>query len=204
MPRHADFEPAPRLELRDEPQRQAFLHPLRAKILGELVREARTISQIAKGLGVHPANLTHHFRKLEATRLIRRVEDRDIGRVVERYYRASARRFDLVSLDGDVEGANHKILSFLRDDLNERLATLKGDDSESLLGVLQVARVDAPQFQNFARELEALVKRFESADRDSGRTYALNLSLYPHDGDHSHVGRLEIRKPVRSIRKAAR
>lgn len=95
--------------------RKAFLHPLRSKVLGMLTSQPMTITQVAKELEVHPANLTHHFRKLQEAGLIKIHEERDIGRVVERYYIAKARTFEIHQ---ETRGANSKVLSFLKNDLS--------------------------------------------------------------------------------------
>ncbi len=179
--------------LSTEKQLKAYLHPLRMKILGFLARAARTISQVASELQVHPANLTHHFKILEKTGLIQMVEARDIGRVVEKYYRAVAENFDIRPLGG-VSGANAKVLSFLRNDLNSALSSLKGDDSETLIGLVKQAKISKGQCKEFAEKLVALVDEFERANVETGTAHTLNLSLYPFQKDYGPLQRIEIRK----------
>lgn len=57
-------------QLHNKEQANAYLHPVRMRTLQLLVTEAMTISQVAEKLNVHPANLTHHFRKLSLDGLI--------------------------------------------------------------------------------------------------------------------------------------
>src|SRR5215467_12416779 len=102
------------LQIATPKQERAYFHPMRMKILNFLTCEALTISQTAGRLRVHPANITHHFRILERARLIRLVEKRDIGRVVEKYYAAVAQEFEIVPPTGTVDDVNRKILTFLR------------------------------------------------------------------------------------------
>ncbi len=68
-----------------------------------LAQRPLTITNVAKELDVHPANLTHHFRKLQDAGLIKIHEERDIGKVIERYYLATARS---VEIEQEVDGAN--------------------------------------------------------------------------------------------------
>src|SRR5262249_52985061 len=89
-------------EISTPAQQRAYFHPLRLRILNFLVRERLTVSQTAARLRVHPANITHHFRILRGAALIRLVEERDIGRVVEKYYAAVAEVFDVRPQAGSV------------------------------------------------------------------------------------------------------
>ena len=59
------------IELEDNEQIKAYVHPTRITILNLLGKEKRTVSAVAKKLGIHPANITHHFKLLEKTGLIR-------------------------------------------------------------------------------------------------------------------------------------
>src|SRR5215470_16254095 len=85
----------PAFEITTPKQQKAYFHPVRMKILNFLTRERLTVSQAAERLRVHPANITHHFRILKGAGLIRLVEKRDVGRVVEKYYEAVAVVFDV-------------------------------------------------------------------------------------------------------------
>ncbi|WP_413288064.1 helix-turn-helix domain-containing protein [Bdellovibrio sp. HCB337] len=172
-------------------QRKAFLHPLRSKILGMLAQQPLTITKVAQELKVHPANLTHHFRKLQDAGLIVVHEERDIGKVIERYYVAVARAFEIQQ---EANGANAKVLSFLKNDLAASIPNIKTDDSEKVLGLIQRARLDEDTFNEFAKELQALVKKFAEKSKDEGDTYALNLSLYPHSVDYGPLKKIHITK----------
>jgi DNA-binding transcriptional ArsR family regulator len=89
------FEPLPILTISGPAETRAFLHPLRFRILRMLIGEALTVSAVARRLAVHPANLTHHFRLLSQSGLIRGLEERPAGRGAGRLYRAAALRFTL-------------------------------------------------------------------------------------------------------------
>jgi len=182
-------------------QQKAYFHPVRMRIFNFLVTHRLTVSQTAERLGVHPANITHHFRVLQHAGLIHLVEERDIGRVVEKYYEAVARVFDVRPFAGVIEHVGQKVLSVLRDDLTGNIARLKGDDADALIGQLWSTRIDRRTFDSFAARLQVLIKEFEAASTEQGELYALNLSLYPQRLDygplrHYELNRMPTAKPA--------
>ncbi len=174
-----------------EKEKKAFLHPLRSEILQILSQEQMTISQIAKLRNVHPANLTHHFKKLESAGLIFLAEERDIGRVVEKYYLATAKSF---SIEQEVDGAGAKVLDFLRNDLEQNMKRLKQNDSDNLIGLIKLSRIKDSDFTIFSQKLNDLIEEFSSVDCDEGETYGLNVSLYPHRFDYGLLKSINIKK----------
>lgn len=173
--------------LENEAQAKAYLHPVRVRILGFVGPRSMTISQVAVRLGVHPANLTHHFKKLVSARLIRLVEERDTGRVVEKYYRAVALRFELRD-DGRVgHGVRQRALRVLLRDLRDAARGLP-PDARDVVCLLARARISLRTFERFSGRLEDLVADFRASatrDRKRGRAcqaFTLNLSFYPRPG----------------------
>lgn len=164
---------------------EAYLHRTRMAILECLRPAPATTSQVAARLGVHPANLTRHFRILEAAGLIALVEKRDTGRNLEKYYAAAADAFDVVPGPGAL-GAGHRIeLAFLHSDLSVALASLPQDDPRSVTAALATARIRPEEFAGFASRLMALIEAFKEADSDGGEGYHLSVSLYPGSPPHS-------------------
>lgn len=172
------------LRLSDEAQVKAYLHPVRVRILQMLAHRPMTQSQVAAVVGVHPANLTHHFKKLRTTQLIELVEERDLGRVVEKYYRARARRFEVHAADHpQLEGAAQRAVALLQDDLAASAAQLD-PDSADLICLLEHETLSPELFEQMCERLRALVEEFRERARveeAEGKPYALNLSLIPQD-----------------------
>lgn len=184
-------EPAEVLVLHRPSQVRAYLHPVRHRMLQFLSAEPMTASQVAERLGVHPANLTHHFRALRAGRLVRLVEERDIGRVVEKYYRAVARRFEVRAASAaSAANAGAQALGLLEADLHAAAHALSADE-RALVVHLANARLPEHAFDGFARELAALVQRWRvtTAKADAGRWYSLGLALYPRAPQPSRTPR---------------
>src|SRR5262245_4848375 len=193
QPKSTDAPVPPSFEITTPKQERAYFHPVRMKILNFLTRERLTVSQVAERLRVHPANITHHFRILERARLIRLVEKRDIGRVIEKYYAAVAATFDVRPAPEAVRSVNRKTLSVLGDDLVANAKLLREDDSENLTGLIKRARIDAKRFKVFENRLQKLIDDFGATSREPGALYALNVSLYPHKVDYGPLGTYELK-----------
>jgi DNA-binding transcriptional ArsR family regulator len=168
--------PLPPARVLSEPDRvRAYVHPVRMALLTLLAAEPRTASSVARELGVHPANLTHHFKRLLAARLIRLVETRDTGRNLEKYYRAVARTFVVRPTSRRPASRSALALSVLRENLD---AALHGDGPREAVALLRTARLRPSDWTRFAARLRELVRSFGSADSASGRSCTLAVGLY--------------------------
>jgi DNA-binding transcriptional ArsR family regulator len=180
-----DITPAPSLALTGDAQIRAYVHPTRMTILALLAEEKQSVSGVARRLGVHPANLTHHFKLLEKTGLIQLVEKRDTGKNLEKYYRAVAYYFSVVP-GSAMAGKRALVLAILRDNLTAALQSLKNEPLEQeVLGLLKTVRVKPDDLLRFSEKLFILADEFTALDSESGTLcYSLNMSLYPtHAGD---------------------
>jgi DNA-binding transcriptional ArsR family regulator len=177
--------------LKDDAQIKGYIHPTRITLLEILSSEKRTISSVAKELGVHPANITHHFKLLEKTGLIRLVEKRDTGKNLEKYYRAIAYTFEVASNSSNKSAI---ALSILKNDLSAAINNLKKSDPKKSIAFLATARISADRFDHFAINLENLINEFKKADSKGGEAYTINLSLYPFEIEHpDHLSSKEVR-----------
>ncbi|MBN2534635.1 MAG: helix-turn-helix transcriptional regulator [Spirochaetales bacterium] len=176
-----DIAPKKLVKLSGNEQVKAYVHPTRITLLKMLAREKRTISSIAKELGTHPANITHHFKLLMKTGLIRLVEKRDIGRNIEKYYRAIA--YDFIPEPADKSESNKKALalSIVRNDLSVAINTVKNNDAREVVAFLQTARLKRDDVKKIIKQLKDMIKSFSNHDSGEGTAYNLNISLYPND-----------------------
>lgn len=168
------------MALAGDAQIRAYVHPTRMTILALLAEEKQSVSGVARRLGVHPANLTHHFKLLEKTGLIRLVEKRDTGKNLEKYYRAVAYQFS-VAPNASMDEKRALVLAILRDNLTAALQSLKYEAEErAVLGLLKTVRVKPDDLARFSEKLFALAEAFTALDSESGTLcYSLNMSLYP-------------------------
>ncbi len=63
--------------------------PLRLRILHPLMRQQMTVTKVGDLLGESAAKVHYHMRELERVGLVRMVETREKGGILEKYYRAS-------------------------------------------------------------------------------------------------------------------
>jgi DNA-binding transcriptional ArsR family regulator len=177
------FEPRRLCVLASGAQIKGYVHPTRILLLQLLAKEKRTISSIAKELGVHPANLTHHFKLLERSGLIHLVEKRDTGKNLEKYYRAIAYIFAVKPSGEDSLNNKALALSILKNDLAVAINSIRDTDEKKVSALLATARINADEVGKFIVKLEKLIKDFKAHDTKTGVAYNINLSLYPNDVD---------------------
>ncbi len=174
-----DIEPSSTQTLTTDEQIRAYVNPTRMTILALLAQEKGSVSGIARQLGVHPANLTHHFKLLEKNSLITLVEKRETGRNLEKYYRATAYHF-IVNTDEPPANQKALALSILRDNLTTALHTLTDPaDERIVLGAVKTVRLHPEDVEKFAQKLFDLLAEFDDHAAEMGDAYSLNISLYP-------------------------
>lgn len=167
------------MSLKSHKQIAAYLHRTRMDILDVLGSSPATITQIASKLGVHPANLTRHVRRLVEAGLIELDHTRDTGRNLEKYYRSVADTFDVSPEAEDLEAPHKVALDFARSDLSAAIAQLPDTIEHPVLTLVAAARIQHEDLAEFCSRLESLVKDFEGSDSKGGVEYHINLNLYP-------------------------
>jgi len=87
-------EPAAEAILVTEPsQLKAFAHPTRVRELELLIDSPMTTKQLGDALGMSPAQAHYHLKFLERAGLVRLVFRNEKAGVVEKYYRATSRKY---------------------------------------------------------------------------------------------------------------
>jgi DNA-binding transcriptional ArsR family regulator len=183
--------PVPTQPLTTEEEIRAYVHPTRMAILAMLAEEKQTVSGIARRLGVHPANLTHHFKLLEKVGLIKLVEKRDTGKNLEKYYRAMAHNFTVNPFKKMAAKAVRQhpsqgalALSILRDNLATAVQTLESrEDDPPVFGFIETARLRPEDVAEFQKRFMNMLEEFGATLSDTGTVYHLNISLYPGETD---------------------
>jgi DNA-binding transcriptional ArsR family regulator len=175
-----NFAPEALRKLSNRNELRAYINTTRISILSHLRDSAATVTQVARQLGTHPANLTHHFRILEKTGLIRLVEKRDTGRNLEKFYRAVALSF--LTAPGELDVVEKRVLklSILRDELTASIQRLSRDREEAeVFARLLIARISKENLKKFQKKLMLLVREFEQAEVPDGDPYSIALCLFP-------------------------
>ena len=173
-----DFSPEPLRKLSTKDELRAYINATRISILSLLRDSAATITHVAREIGTHPANLTHHFRILEKAGLIRLVEKRDTGRNLEKFYRSAALSF--LTAPGEFVDKRVLKLSILRDEITASIQRLTQNKEEADVFVrLLATRITKENLSKFQKKLLVLVREFEEAGTSAGAPYSMALCLFP-------------------------
>jgi DNA-binding transcriptional ArsR family regulator len=184
-------EPDPQLVISSLETLRVFADPLRQQILDCVRDEARTVKQIAAILKRQPTKLYYHINLLEEHKLIRVTDTRIVSGIIEKHYRAAARRFEirrallLPGADGEdadrLDAALDAILNPIRDEIHRAVGQQIIDNHEDaplhrkLLLRRAFARLTDEQAAEFYARLEALIAEFEAADSAGAETHAHRL-----------------------------
>jgi len=203
-----EFQPVKHLVIDDLKTVQIMADPLRSQILELFGEEPLTVKQVADRLGLAPNRLYYHVNLLEQHGLLRVVETRMVGNMVEKLYHTAAERFeikaDLLSFStaAGQKDAEQLVLSSLdatREDLlrsmeARRLRRLQGDELEPRQATVTrcLSRLSDAQATDLLARLDALIEEFgqagkepslgggpESGEQSNTQTYALTVAFYP-------------------------
>lgn len=175
----------------------ALMDPMKRAVLAEM-HAPTSATGVAKALGLPRQRVTYHVRELEKAGLVKHVEDVRRRNCVERRLVATADRF-LVS--PEALGSLRLSLADVSDRFSagflmavaaetirdvaalEQGAAVAGKRLATLSAISEVTFASPAEQNAFAEELAtavtALVHKYQSADRDGGRTFRVTLGAYP-------------------------
>ena len=76
-------------------QARTIADTLRVRMIGFLIRQRLTVTQLGELMGETPAKVHYHVRELERIGVVRLVETREKGGILEKYYRAVAKNIEV-------------------------------------------------------------------------------------------------------------
>lgn len=174
-------------EIENIEQLRAVADVLRLRILDILREQPMTVTQLGEKLGLAPAKVHYHVRELERVGLLKLVETREKGGILEKYYQPIAR----------VIGVEQTLLTSPPDESVAALSAWLGQVRESFLGAFKQVveqKVEKPMLSlAFTRlyitpdELNAAIKQIEELVRpyeqprgvDGEREVVGTLLIYP-------------------------
>jgi DNA-binding transcriptional ArsR family regulator len=170
-------------------QVKALADELRQRVLEELVTRAMTVTQLGEVLGIAPGKVHYHVRELERVRLLKLVETREKGGILEKYYRTVAERLsippDLLQRTNpeDHIGAVQAMLSSINDAFTSALtrALQRGTDVELPHTALLREHVylTDEQFANVMSAMQEALEQYGSKDPLEGaRQYTTVVMAY--------------------------
>ncbi len=189
-------------KIRDLETLRVIADPLRAQIYELLVEQPLTVRQVAEKLGEAPGKLYYHFGLLEAQRLIRVMETRQVANLMEKTYQAAAARLEVDAglLTFDEQGNREPLLDYIastmdttREDLlrsiRARLVTLEQGAEAHPRQVLihrELRQISDEQAEELHQRLNALIDEFALTGSDpepnaaQGQTVGLTIAFYPN------------------------
>jgi len=121
-------------------QLRAVADPLRIRIYEALAQRAMTATQVGEELHIAAPKAHYHVRELERIGLVRLVETRERGGILEKYYRAIARNLNAPSQllqssePGEIAGAITEVFSNLTQSFLTALARINAEGADSFEG----------------------------------------------------------------------
>lgn len=194
--------------LKELEQLKAMSDPLRLSVLGATISRPVTIAEVAEGLGENPRKLYYHFTELERLGLIRVVETRQKGNLIEKVYRAVAKFFsvDWTLFNRSEEGQQYlvrNVTTLLQDaaaSFQRRVqeGRLSPEQMDRIWPLHTVIRLDEGDDEEFRRRLMDLLNEFKRRADKGGRPNAsLTLLFYPFGPSPAGAERSETREGER-------
>ncbi len=180
---------------------RVFADPTRSQIYEILAQEPQTVNAVAEKLGLASSKLYYHFNLLEKHGLVKVVETRLVGNLVEKIYSVIARDLEIdhdllrFSENGEYEGIDEVVRALLettREDINRslhaRYSSLESGEQKVPRKML-INRVQAylteEQVRRFEQKLFDLLEEFEQTEsqpdhnREGVQLFSLAAFLYP-------------------------
>ena len=181
------------LIVRDTRQLQALSNPVRQQMLEHLCREPFTATQLGHLMNMAPARAHYHLKQLVTVGLAELIETRETSGIVEKYYRAVARRFHLtktVAHDpaGHAAARNslsiqvHSAVEAFERRVQEEIGPDDGSLPPDVTGVVLDLRLTPARYERFLARLRALLREFETdpgGQWPGSQVYKIMLLTYP-------------------------
>ncbi|MCI0714261.1 MAG: helix-turn-helix domain-containing protein [Chloroflexi bacterium] len=183
------FEPEDKFFITDVETLKVLADERRLQLLEILGHKSATVKELAQELDIPTNKLYYHIRLMEEHGIIQ-VVDTNIGptQIVEKTYRASARRFmldeslsPLESLDATL-ALIFKAIDSVKEELRENAAILAEEDPESKRGAFGKGKLylTNAKAEQVARELGELWDRYGSEpDNPEAQQYTLMFTFIP-------------------------
>ena len=182
-------------ELETLEQLRAIADLLRLRIIDVLKERPMTVTQLGDVLGEAPAKVHYHVRELEKVGLLRLVETREKGGILEKYYQPIAREFSV----------EKSLFSAPLDEATTTLSSLFGQIKEGFLRAFRKALeqkeehprlslgfirvyLTAEEQKRISKEIAELLKPYEQRrDREGEQEMLATFITYPQEVPASQV-----------------
>lgn len=182
------------LIVRDTRQLQVLGNPLRVRMLEHLCREPLTATQLGELMEMAPARAHYHLKQLVSVSLVELIERRETSGIVEKYYRAVARRFHLdktVAYDPEGRAASrnaqnitvrNSVDAFERHVQQWAEHATDGGLPPDVICSARSLRLSPARYERFLARMRALLLEFDTDPQSNwpgGQEYQLLILAYP-------------------------
>ncbi len=152
-------------------QVRAMADELRIRIIKQLTLQAMTVTQLADLFGEAPNKLHYHVRELERVGLLKKVETREKGAILEKYYRTVARNINMpknlltgMPPDEAIAMLNEVIQPFFQNitRTTEQMMRLSPEDQPDHVLQFNVGHywMTAEEFAQVSKQIDALLQPY--------------------------------------------
>lgn len=153
-------------------QVRAMADELRIRIIKQLTLQAMTVTQLAELFGEAPNKLHYHVRELERVGLLKKVETREKGAILEKYYRTVARNINMpknlltgMPPDEAVAMLNEVIQPFFQSIMRatEQMMRISPEDQPDHVSQFTVGHywMTAEEFAQASKQIDTLLRPYE-------------------------------------------
>lgn len=171
-------------------QLRAIADVRRLRIVDLLREQPLTVTQLAERIGEPPAKVHYHVRELEKVGLLRLVEAREKGGILEKYYQAIAR--EITVPDGLLLSAPpdetmmllDTLFRQLRDGLYQTIQKAITQQNEEIQAIYNFSRVylTPDEVKRVGEQIGELLKPFETPRGIEGEREMLGtIIMYPEE-----------------------
>jgi hypothetical protein len=165
---------------------KAMAHPLRSSIVRLLTEQTLTNEQLAEMLCVESGKLYFHTRQLLDAGIIKIVETRPRGSIIEKLYQAVARSFVTVGLP-DAEFEEPVFDGLISDSLwlyRRTWQEFPGIDGKTHYAFHNTHRIPTDRAHEFTRRMLALIREFQDARTEDPEAEEYSFALLYHTVPH--------------------
>ncbi len=168
-------------------QARTIADVLRLRLLEYLTREALTVTQLGERVGESPAKVHYHVRELERIGVVRLVETRERGGILEKYYRAVAKSIQIgpdVLRTTPISEAEAMLREWFQMIMQEGMraamrSLAQREAPEPLTFSNEFFWATTEEFKDVLKQLNAALKPFQTPRTDAG-VQEWSLSIIAH------------------------
>ena len=168
-------------------QARTIADTLRVRLIGCLVRQPLTVTQLGDLVGETPAKVHYHVRELERIGVVRLVETREKGGILEKYYRAVAKNIEVspdllrTSPQSEVVGMINEWFQWLTREALKALAlsTQQPENPEPLTFASDILWATNDEFRTLIKQVMQMIKALEDPRHEEGE-HEWSFSIVAH------------------------